>query len=148
MNMTSQNGNEENNDFQPEEWLEEFIDLINGCIEAHSPMGPTTWRYGMEEELHHLIISPTTVKLVGGEWDGEEVVPGFSLDVDSLLSLFDEIEAVYWKHRRGWGRKDEEGPRLSIEGIYQGRDVWLRILAEPWEDDEPGMELDVSDTED
>ena len=145
--MTSENGDEAYNDFQPEEWLEEFIDLINGCIEAHSPMGPTTWRYLMEEDLHHLIISPTTVKLVGGKWDGEEVVPGFSLDVDSLLSLFEEIEAVYWS-TQGMGPEDEEGPRLSIEGIYQGHDVWLRILAEPWQDDEPGMELDVPDSED
>ena len=74
------------------------------------------------------------------------MLPGFSLDVQTLLSAFQEVEAVYW-NSQGMGPYDDEGPRISIEGIYQGHDVWLRILAEPPEDEEPGMELDVSDFE-
>jgi len=143
--MISSNGDKDS-DLQPEAWLEDLIDLVGNCIEAHSLAGPAAWRYWMEDDLNHLIFYPTTVKLIGGEWDGEEVLPGFSLDVQTLLSAFQEVEAVYW-NSQGMGPYDDEGPRISIEGIYQGHDVWLRILAEPPEDEEPGMELDVSDFE-
>ena len=36
---------------------------------------------------------------------------------------------------------DPAGPCVSIEGLYQGHDVWLRFLAEPPADEEPGLRL-------
>lgn len=144
--MTADEGKEPNADSQPEAWLEDLIAGIGNCIEAHTLMGPFAWRYWPEDDFHHLLFYPTTVRLVGGKQDREEVLPGFSLDIDSLLSLFQSIEAVTW-NSQGMGPYDDEGPRVSVEGIYQGHDVWLRVLAEPPEDEEPGMELDVSDSE-
>ena len=141
--MTTPNGEESNTEFQPEAWLEEMIDFVGNCIEAHSLMGPIAWHYWLEDDLNHLIFFPRTVRLVGGEQHGQEVLPGFSLDVQSVTDIFQRVDAVYWT-TQGMGG-DDEGPRISIEGIYRGHDVWLRILAEPPEDEEPGLELDVSD---
>ncbi len=39
-----------------------------------------------------------------------------------------------------------DGPEVLIEGIYQGHEVVLRMLAEAPEDEEPGMLLDVGET--
>ena len=143
--MTSKNGEETNDESQLEKWLEELIDLVANCIEAHSLMGPIAWHYWLEDDLNHLVFFPRTVKLVGGEQDGLEVLPGFSMDIQSLMSAFQQVDAVFWT-TQSMGT-DDEGPRISIEGIYEGHKVWLRILAEPPEDEEPGMELDVSDME-
>jgi hypothetical protein len=36
------------------------------------------------------------------------------------------------------------GPEITIEGVYAGHELFLRLLAEPPEDEEPGMELDAT----
>ena len=32
----------------------------------------------------------------------------------------------------------------TVEGAYQGHHVWLRVLAEAPDDEEPGLQLDIS----
>ena len=36
------------------------------------------------------------------------------------------------------------GPEITIEGVYAGHELFLQLLAEPPEDEEPGMELDAT----
>lgn len=144
--MTFTNGEELNSEYEPEAWLVEFISRVGDCIMAQSLMGPLAWQFWQEEALTHLLLYPRTVRFIGGAQDGQEGLPGFSLDVLSVISLFEEVAAVIWT-TQGLAPEDE-GPRISVEGLYQGHDIWLRILAEPPADEEPGMELDVSDFED
>ncbi len=105
---------------------------------ADSPMGPLGYRYGEEEGYWDVDVYPTPIELVGGASDGEVVVPGFALDVDKLRATFDRIEALVW-HSLGFPH--DEGPRLVVEGVYQGREVFLQVLACAPEDEEPGMKL-------
>jgi hypothetical protein len=42
------------------------------------------------------------------------------------------------------GFPDDEGPHVSIEGVYRGHDVFVQVLAYAPDDEEPGMKLDVS----
>lgn len=144
--MTFSNSEDSHSEYEPEPWLEAFIASVGDSIMAQSLMGPLAWHFWQEEELHHLLLYPTTVRFVGGAQDGQEGLPGFSLDVLAVISLFEQVEAVIWT-TQGLA-PDDEGPRVSIEGLYQGRDVWLRILAEPPAGEAPGMELDVSDFDD
>ena len=78
------------------------------------------------------------VELVGGAVDGEVVAPGFELDVEELRAAFERIEALMW-HSLGFTH--DEGPKLVLEGVYQGRKVFLQVLAYAPEDEEPGMKL-------
>jgi hypothetical protein len=39
---------------------------------------------------------------------------------------------------------DDEGPHVSIAGVYHGDDVFVQVLAYAPDDEEPGMKLDVS----
>jgi hypothetical protein len=128
---------------RPSAWMTELVEGVAGCMEAHSPIGALGWRYHEDEELLELIVYPTPVKLVGGEHDGAIVMPGFSLDVLALQTVFERVTALHW-HAQDVGPDDEDGPHLSLEGTYQGHPVWLRVLAEAPDDEEPGLELDTS----
>jgi len=120
--------------------METLVEVISECVEAHSPMGPLGYRYLAQGDPCELMVYPTPVELVGGAEDGAVVLPGFSLDLHVLLAHFDRVEACRWSPH-GLGPYDPDGPCVSIEGLYQGHDVWLRVLAEPPEDEEPGLRL-------
>ncbi len=128
---------------QPSAWLPVLVEAVADCMEAQSPMGPIGWRYYEENEHLELLVYATPVALVGGEHDGAIVVPGFSLDVQALQALFERVTALRWQ-AHGFGPDDEDGPHLSLEGTYQGHNVWLRVLAEAPEDEEPGLTLDTA----
>ena len=119
-----------------------LVDVAAACLEAHSPMGPVGFRYLEEEARGELVVYPTPVELVGGAADGTVVLPGFSLDLQALLVAFERVTGLQWC-AHGFGPYDPDGPCISLEGIYQGHPVWLRMLAEPPEDEEPGLHLDT-----
>ncbi len=131
---------------QPANWIEALVDTVSACIEAHNPMGPLEFWYGTEEEITQLIIFPTPVELVGGSVDGAVVVAGFSLDLHTLQAAFERLDAVTWQ-AHSLGPYDFEGAHLSLEGVYQGQEVWLRILPNPPEETEPGLRLNTSGQE-
>jgi hypothetical protein len=106
-------------------------------------MGPLAYGYRLEEDLLELIVYPTPVELVGGAVDGAVVIPGFSLDLHMLSAVFERVDALHWQ-AHSLGPYDLEGPYLSLEGIYQGHHVWLRVLSAPPEEAEPGLRLDTS----
>jgi hypothetical protein len=105
-------------------------------------MGQLEYRYHLEEDIVELTIYPTPVELVGGAVDGAVVVPGFSFDIYMLQSAFEQVDALDWQ-AHSMGPHDLEGPHLSLEGIYQGYYVWLRVLSDPPEEVEPGLYLDT-----
>ena len=112
--------------------------LSNGQL-ACQQMAP--WTADSREDKVERSTYPTPVELVGGAVDGEVVAPGFTLDVEELRAAFDRIEALVW-HSLGFPH--DEGPRLVVEGVLQGRKVFLQVLAYAPEDEEPGMRLDTS----
>lgn len=144
--MSTDKDNGSSSSESPPEWLEDFIATVGECLMAHSLMGPLGWYAYEEDGITELIIYPKPVQFVGGELDGELGVPGFSFDVQSVLKAFERVDTVQW-NSQGMGPDDEEGARLSIEGLYEGHDVWVRILAEPPEDEEPGLEIDAADSD-
>ena len=128
---------------RPSTWLQELVEAVASCMEAHSAMGGMGWRYHEDDELAELVVYATPVELVGGKHDGAIVIPGFSLDVQALQDVFERVTELQW-NAQGLGPDDDDGPHISIEGTYQGHHVWLRVLAEAPEDEEPGLKLDTS----
>jgi hypothetical protein len=122
-------------------WLDMLLDTVAACVEAESPMGPLGIRYGEENNFWEVCIYPTPVELLGGAHDGEVVVPGFSLDLEQLHSAFDSITAFGWN---ALGLNWPECPHISIEGVFQGREVYLQVLAYAPENAEPGLKLDAT----
>ena len=66
----------------PPAWMEAFVDVVVGCMEAQSPMGSVGWRYHEEETLGELVVYPTPVALC--LWSsrrhrgGPRIFPGFA----------------------------------------------------------------------
>ncbi len=52
-----------------------------------------------------------------------------------------QIDAMVWQ---SLGFLSGEGPHVSIEGVYQGHEVFIQVLAYAPEDEEPGMKLDTT----
>ena len=125
---------------EPPAWLNSLVTVVCGCIEAQHPMGPLGFRYRNEGDFWEIVIYPTPVELTGGVVDGTVIFPGFSLDLQQLISAFDQIADTRWC-AQGFGPYDLDGSHISIEGIYRGHSIWLQVLAEAPEDEEPGMKL-------
>lgn len=77
-----------------------------------------------------------------GRWPagGALVDPGFSLDLLLLQSLFAEVDDLGWNT---YGYHGTESPFVSVEGLYAGRAVFLRVLSAAPEDEEPGMKFRI-----
>jgi len=123
-------------------WLYNLFTNVANCMESHNAPSPLDFRYFQESGQTNVMIYPMPVELVGGEYDGVIVLPGFYLDIKSVISIFDQIDELDWCSQ-SVGLSDE-GAYISVEGIYDGHRVWLQIMAEAPKDEEPGMQLDVS----
>lgn len=134
-------GPDETDEFVREAWLEEVLEVVSNCVEAESPMGPLGLRYHEEGKSWEVVVYPTPVELVGGPHDGEVLAPGFTLDFEQLRDCFDSVTTSGWN---ALGFSDPEGPHIFIEGTFRGRELFLRILAQAPEDEEPGMKLDAT----
>ena len=125
-------------------WMVSLVDIVSNCLEAHNVMGPLGFRWWEEDQFWEVIVYPTPLELVGGAADGELVSPGFSLDLQDLWSTFEELIDINWC-AHAFGPNDPNGAHISIEGVYQGHHVCLRVLSDAPNDEEPGLKLDSSE---
>jgi hypothetical protein len=123
-------------------WLTSLVDVVGSCMEAHSPQGPLAFRWGEEEGFWEVMVYPTPGEVVGGADDGALLVPGFSLDVQELTAVFEEVVAVHWRSQ-SFGPHDDVGPHIAVEGVFQGHQVYLQVLAEASANEEPGFKVDL-----
>jgi len=86
-----------NNLSQSTEWLNSLVDDVFICIEAQNPMGPLEYLYRNEAEFWEIVIYPTPVELKGGIVEGTVVSPGFSLDLQQLINVFDRVDEINWR---------------------------------------------------
>jgi hypothetical protein len=105
--------------------------------------GPLAFRWGSDDDFWEVKVYCTPGEAVGGAEDGAVLVPGFSLDLMELMSVFEELTDARWR-THSFGPHDQEGPHISVEGVYQGHHVYLQVLAEAPEDEEPGFKVDLS----
>jgi hypothetical protein len=109
------------------DWLEDLIEAVAGCMEVDDPMGSLGYRWHEEEgDFWEIDLYPMPIELVGGAVDGAIVDPGYSLDLAALQSVFERIDALSWNTH---GYHGSEPPFVSVEAIYEGREVFLRVLS-------------------
>jgi len=124
------------------QWLTSLVDAVGGCMETHCAAGPLAFRWGNEDDFWEVTVYCTPGEAVGGAEDGAVLVPGFSLDLMGLTSIFDELTDSHWQ-AHPFGPHDHGGPHISVEGTYRGHQVFLQVLAEAPEDEEPGFKVDM-----
>ena len=130
----------------PHPWMESLIEIVANCMEPHNELGPLAYRWRNEGDSWVIWVYPTLGELVGGAADGTVVSPGFSLDVQELSTAFEELKDVHWK-AHSFGPHDQEGQSLCFEGVYDAQDVWLLVLSQAPDDEEPGFTVDLTKRE-
>ena len=131
-------GPESNAENMPGVWLHRLVEAVAGCMVADCPMGPLGYRYGEDEGQWDVDLYPMPVELIGGAVDGQVMAPGFFLDIEKLRGLFERIDDMAWQ---SLGFPSDNGPHISIEGVFQGREVFLQVFAYAPKDEKPGMKL-------
>ena len=124
------------------QWLVSLVDAVGHRMEPHSATGPLAFRWRQEGDFWEIAVYYTPGEVIGGAEDGAVIVPGFSLHLQELISAFEKVADACWRSH-SFGPHDSLGPHISIEGVYQGHEVWLQILAEAPEDEEPGFKVDL-----
>ncbi len=124
------------------QWLTSLVDTVGNCMEVRCASGLLAFRWRMENDFWEIAVYSTPGEVVGGADDGAIIVPGFSLNVQELMSAFEVVASLHWRSH-SFGPHDNLGPNVSIEGVYQGHEVWLKVLAEAPEDEEPGFKVDL-----
>ena len=137
----SENGRQYFHGPGPARWLDELIEAVADHMTADGVTGPLGVRSSEEDGIWVVLIYLPPVELIGGAHDGEIVAPGFVLDLEGLRSLFDRVDDFSWQ---AFGLTLDDGPHVSIDGIYQGREVFLQVQAYAPDDEEPGMKADLS----
>jgi hypothetical protein len=66
---------------------------------------------------------------MGGRLAAFATEPVFSIDVFSLVTLFDTLISCRWQTSQ-IDSDDDLGTHLSVEGIQNGEAVWLRIVSQ------------------
>lgn len=124
------------------DWMDALVRTVAGAMTAHAMPGPVGLRYCEEDGTWDLLVYPRPLELVGGRHDGDVVAPGFTLDLESVRAAFTRVDEMSWQaHPLG---EHDEGPYLSIEGEYAGRQVWLRVLAFAPDGEQAGDRFDTN----
>ena len=124
------------------QWIDDLAAVVADAMTAHAPPGRLGLRYLEDDGAWEVLVYTLPVELVGGRHDGEVVSPGFSLDIEQVRSAFTRVDDVSWQAHSLSDHDD--GPCVSVEGEYAGRQVWLRVLAFAPDDEEPGETLDTN----
>ena len=124
-------------------WIEALVDIVSECIEPHTFMGPLGFRYREDAAISEISVYPCPIELMGGSEDAEIVSPLFSLNLQPLWTAFEDRVEFRW-HAHSVGPHDY-GAYIAVEGRYEGHDVWLQILAEAPDDEEPAMKVDLAE---
>ena len=110
----------------PPLWIKELVEAVDECITVDGPTVPLEFHHGEQDGCWLVAVYPGRVKLAGLAAEGQTGACGFILDLEQLRSWFDQVQDVVW---RSQGSQPGEGPYVAIEGVYQGKNVFLEVLA-------------------
>jgi hypothetical protein len=96
-------------------------------LDVLAPLG-CHYYYNEPAEQWEVALFASNTEVVGGKRDGSLKPSRFSVDLQRVIAEFDSVSALHWQ-TLSMGPADELGPHLSLEGTFESRSVWLRILA-------------------
>ncbi len=111
-------------------WLEGFTNQVATLLHEIDVLAPLGCHYCLDLECWEITLFAGATEVVGGAHDGRRCSSRFFLDVKGLVDIFDSVESIAWQSH-ALEPDDEIGAHLSVEGVYQGHLVWLRIPAIP-----------------
>jgi hypothetical protein len=105
------------------------------------PLGYRVWHPGHLDNIFdgwQIAVYPVPNEVRGSHpHDGERFVNGFCLDVGQILRVITDLKSVAWNMPTSYNG-ELDGPELSLQGKFAGKQVWLRIFQMP-PSDEPAL---------
>lgn len=119
-------------------WVRTLLTFLAGCYTPHDFFGPLGCRViplsktETEKDCPELsvLVFPTPFEVRYGAADGQVKSPGFTLDVQKILTIFSDVKSLAW-HVPVIYNGELDGPELRISGSFVGIRIWLRIFANP-----------------
>jgi hypothetical protein len=114
----------------PAAWLSGFADAVALSVEPlnSEPLSALSCHFTRYDGVWEITLFRESTEVIGGPEDGSIKPCPFGVRIADVLDLFQSISSCNWQANAN-GPEDDLGPHLSVEGIYKGRSVWLRILA-------------------
>jgi hypothetical protein len=130
--------------YSPPSWLQQFADRAAQSLTPLVEASPVGCHWHLSGGRWELTLFVSAFEIVGGERDGQRIPCPLEVDVMELLSLYNAIHECRWQPLDLHG-DDEVGPHLSILGVVDGKDVWLRVVARQPIELEAGQMLDLQE---
>ena len=114
---------------KPAAWLKVLVDVVAKAIEPLGPSAALGCHFVQIDGIWEVTLFAESVEVLGGPEDGTVKQSRFAVRIGEVLDVFQSITECNWQaHSAGAG--DDLGAHLAVEGIYKGRQVWLRIPAQ------------------
>ncbi len=113
------------------------------AVDLLSPLGCHFYHNKALDQWEVTLFASRT-HIVGGPLDGREKSSSFHVDLQGVHETFDEVLNFHWQPQ-SLGGEDDLGPHVAVEGTFDGRSVWVRILAESPERYEAGRHVHAYD---
>jgi hypothetical protein len=108
--------------------VRELANAVAREMMPHDVLAPIGCHCCFVDPVWEVTVFPARTQIVGGPADGAERFSGFTLDALPMLERFDTVTSLNWQSLSA-ANEDELGPHLSVEGVYRGVPIWLRVLA-------------------
>ena len=111
-------------------WITDLARIVLDEVLPIDPLAPIGCHHFLNEETgqYEVTLFAAKTEIVGGADDGRQEDSRFCLDLNGIFKLFESVVDFHWQTSAAH-EEDDLGAHISIEGIYEGHSVWLRILA-------------------
>ena len=117
---------------QPSQWLNDFVTQVTASMTMlNEPVEYSCHVYCSElphSEVEWEVTLFAEPQTLGGRLEHYPVQPAMSVDVVSVMTVFDSLDSCRWQSET-IALDDELGPHVSVEGTYRGHRIWLRLLS-------------------
>jgi hypothetical protein len=114
---------------EPAAWLQTLADSVARAIVFANSGTTFGCHFCRAEGVWEVTLFAEAIEVVGGAKDGAIKKSCFGVQITEILDLFQNVTSCAWQ-AQVMADDDDLGPHISVEGIYKGRAVWLRVLAE------------------
>ena len=122
--------------------IDRICDAMAGATSVTGITG-VSYQAWQDEQLNVLCLHETLTEWCGGAQDGEHLVQGFSVDLNEMISLFDEMPEIHLDATLRASEHDPyDSPSVLLEGEIAGEPWLVRICTSPPRDAEPGVGTD------
>jgi hypothetical protein len=116
----------------PPDWLSHLADRVAEQFHATDVLSPLGCHFyhNLALDQWEVTLFASKTEIVGGKLDGVATTSNFSLDLKETFQVFDEVTNFHWQ-TASLGPDDDLGPHVSVEGLFEGNSVWVRVLSNP-----------------